>query len=80
MPIGYQNVCAIAVMGFLKEEKFQKILKRWKAKSMRIPCIFPIEEFADKYSAEELSKYELTMSMLNNSTLFIRLVFGISPA
>ena len=69
MPIGYQNVCAIAVMGLLEGEVPKNIeeLESGEHKDTRV--FFP-QEFADKYSAEELSKYELTMSMLNNSTLF----------
>ena len=70
MPIGYQNVCAIAVMGILEGEVPKNIEEMESGEYDDSNRVFFPQEFADKYSAEELSKYELTMSMLNNSTLF----------
>tara|TARA_Y100000592_G_scaffold55608_1_gene87429 strand:- start:666 stop:1424 length:759 start_codon:yes stop_codon:yes gene_type:complete len=70
MPIGYQNVCAIAVMGILEGEVPKNIEEMESGEYDDRNRVFFPQEFADKYSAEELSKYELTMSMLNNSTLF----------
>ena len=70
MPIGYQNVCAIAVMGILEGEVPKNIEEMESGEYDESNRVFFPQEFADKYSAEELSKYELTMSMLNNSTLF----------
>ena len=69
MPIGHQNVCAIAVMGVFEGEVPKDIKEVEEAEYENKNKVYFPREFVEKYNAKELEQYTTTLKMLDSGTL-----------